>query len=157
MFKKIAAVQALENLQLMLWFVDGEVRLYDARASIASRPEFAVLEDESTFRDVRLAAEGYGISWGDELDVGCQEMYEASLPTDVVDHESARIIGGVVAARHEAGLSQAKLASAAGVKQPVVARLETRVNSPRLDTLLKVLAPLGKTIRIVDLFDEYKS
>lgn len=79
---------------------------------------------------------------------------------DVVKAESDRVIGEVVAARHESGLSQAKLAAAAGVKQPVVARLETRVNSPRLDTLLKVLTPLGKTLQVTDLVppedsDEY--
>ena len=156
MFRKIAAVQALDGLQIMLWFADGEVRLFDVNPLIASRTEFSALADEAAFRDVKLTAEGYGVSWGDELDLGCQEMYEASKPADVVDHESARVIGGVVKARHDAGLSQAKLAAAAGVKQPVVARLETRVNSPRLDTLLKVLTPLGKTIRIVDLADEYK-
>ena len=63
------------------------------------------------------------------------------------------MIGEVVRARHDASLSQARLAAAAGVKQPVVARLETGVNSPRLDTLLKVLTPMGKTLQVVDMRD----
>lgn len=70
---------------------------------------------------------------------------------NIVESEGWRVITEVVNARHESGLSQAKLASAAGVKQPVVARLETGVNSPRLDTLLKVLTPMGKTLEVVDI------
>ena len=38
-----------------------------------------------------------------------------------------------------------------GVKQPVIARMENGTSSPQLDTVLKVLAPLGKTLYIGDL------
>ena len=38
-----------------------------------------------------------------------------------------------------------------GVKQPIIARMEKGYTSPQLDTLLKVLAPLGKTLAIVPL------
>lgn len=38
-----------------------------------------------------------------------------------------------------------------GVKQPVIARMETGKTSPQLDTVLKVLASLGKTLAIVPL------
>ncbi len=154
MFKKIAAVQPLGGTELIVWFVDGEARLFDVRELVDTQDEFAPLGDEDFFRRVTLAAEGYGVSWGEDLDVGCKEIYEDGRSVDVVESESARVIADVVNARHASGISQAKLAAAAGVKQPVVARLETRVNSPRLDTLLKVLTPLGKTIRIVDLADE---
>ena len=54
-------------------------------------------------------------------------------------------------ARHELGLSQRKLEELSGVKQPVIARMENGTNSPQLDTVLKVLAPLGKTLYIGDL------
>jgi predicted transcriptional regulator len=40
-----------------------------------------------------------------------------------------------------------------GVKQPVIARLEHGTTDPQLSTLLKVLAPLGKTLAIVPLQD----
>ncbi len=153
MFKKIAAVQPFAGHDLIVWFADGEARLFDAKLFIKKHNEFAALNDEKVFNTVQLAAEGYGVSWGNDLDISCKEVHDASKPIDVVGCESARVISEVVDARHEEGLSQAKLASAAGVKQPVVARLETRVNSPRLDTLLKVLTPLGKTIRIVELGD----
>ena len=40
------------------------------------------------------------------------------------------------------------------IKKPVIARMESGKTAPRLDTLLKLLAPLGKTLKIVDLADE---
>ena len=54
-------------------------------------------------------------------------------------------------ARHEKGLSQRKLEELSGVRQPVIARMENGTNSPQLDTVLKVLGALGKTLYIGDL------
>ena len=153
MFNKIAAVQPFGASEIIVWFADGETRLLDVQQLISTRDEFATLSDPKVFDAVQLAAEGYGISWGNDLDLGCKEVYEASRSVNVVKEESTRVISEVVEARHKTGLSQAKLAAAAGVKQPVVARLETHVNSPRLDTLLKILTPLGKTVKIVNLGD----
>lgn len=151
MFKKIAAVQPFAGTELVVWFADGEARLFDAKAFIQSNSDYKSLADEELFNTVTLAAEGYGVSWDNDLDLGCKEIYDASVKINVVDAEASRVITEVVNSRHAARLSQAKLASAAGVKQPVVARLETGVNSPRLDTLLKILTPLGKTLKVVEL------
>ena len=49
-------------------------------------------------------------------------------------------------ARNEQGLSQKKLEELSGVKQPIIARMEKGNTSSQLDTVLKVLAPLGKTL-----------
>jgi ribosome-binding protein aMBF1 (putative translation factor) len=54
-------------------------------------------------------------------------------------------------ARRERGISQKKLEELSGVKQPVIARMEKGYTSPQIDTVLKVLAPLGKTLYIGDL------
>ena len=54
-------------------------------------------------------------------------------------------------ARAERGISQKKLEALSGVRQPVIARMEKGNTSPQLDTVLKVLAPLGKTLYIGDL------
>ena len=54
-------------------------------------------------------------------------------------------------ARNKLGLSQKKLEELSGVKQPVIARLERGETNPQLSTIIKVLAPLGKTIAIVPL------
>ena len=61
------------------------------------------------------------------------------------------LIGELIKARQEKGISQKKLEELSGVKQPVIARMERGATSPQLDTILKVLAPLGKTLAIVPL------
>lgn len=61
------------------------------------------------------------------------------------------IIGELIAARNDKGISQKKLEEMSGVKQPVIARMETGKTSPQLDTVLKVLASLGKNLAIVPL------
>lgn len=61
------------------------------------------------------------------------------------------LIGELIKARQEQGISQKKLEELSGVKQPVIARMETGQTSPQLDTVLKLLAPLGKTLAIVPL------
>lgn len=61
------------------------------------------------------------------------------------------IIGELIKARQVQGLSQKKLEELSGVKQPIIARMEKGLTSPQIDTLLKVLAPLGKTLAVVPL------
>ena len=61
------------------------------------------------------------------------------------------IIRELIKAHQEKGISQKKLEELSGVKQPVIARMEKGSTSPQLDTILKVLAPLGKTLAVVPL------
>jgi len=64
------------------------------------------------------------------------------------------LIGKMIEAREEKGLSQRELAEISGVKQPAIARLESMKATPQIDTLFKVLHPLGYTIEIVPLNHE---
>lgn len=66
------------------------------------------------------------------------------------------LIGELIKARQEKGISQKKLEELSGVKQPIIARMERGNTDPQLDTILKVLAPLGKTLAIVPLEAENK-
>ena len=61
------------------------------------------------------------------------------------------LIGELIKARKDKGISQKKLEELSGVKQPVIARMENGTTSPQIDTLLKVLIPLGKTLAVVPL------
>lgn len=63
----------------------------------------------------------------------------------------AALITALVQARQEQGITQRQLEELSGVKQPQIARMERGDANPQLDTLLKVLAPLGKTLAIVPL------
>ncbi len=63
----------------------------------------------------------------------------------------ASLICKMVEARENKGLSQRELAELSGVKQPAIARMESLKSKPQIDTLLKVLVPLGYTLDIVPL------
>lgn len=61
------------------------------------------------------------------------------------------LIGEIIKARQEKGISQKKLEELSGVKQPIIARMEKGTTNPQLGTIIKVLAPLGKTLAVVPL------
>lgn len=61
------------------------------------------------------------------------------------------LIRTMVHIREEKGLTQSQLAEMCHVKQPVIARMESSVHSPQIDSLLKVLTPLGYTLQIVPI------
>lgn len=61
------------------------------------------------------------------------------------------LIGKMIQAREAKGLSQRDLAEISGVKQPAIARIESMKSIPQIDTLLKVLIPLGYTLEITPL------
>lgn len=86
-----------------------------------------------------------GRSWEDVR----TELY----PPEEIAESNLRValIGELIKARQEQGISQKRLEELSGVKQPVIARMEAGVTSPQIDTILKVLAPLGKTLAVVPL------
>ncbi len=59
------------------------------------------------------------------------------------------LIGKLIEAREAKGLTQEQLAEAAGLKQSAVARLERMKVTPQIDTLFKVLTPMGYKLTIV--------
>jgi len=61
------------------------------------------------------------------------------------------LLGEIINARQAGGLTQKELEAASGVKQPVIARMERGSTDPQLSTIIKILAPLGKTLAVVPL------
>lgn len=77
MFHKIHGVQTLSNHRLLVNFSEGVSKTYNLQRVIKVHPQFRVLvEDEQLFRAVRANIGGYGISWNDELDLSCDELWE---------------------------------------------------------------------------------
>ena len=72
-----------------------------------------------------------------------EEMAETDL--------KVALIGEILNARYEKGLTQKELEAASGIKQPVIARMERGTSDPQLTTMLRVLRPLGKTLIIAPL------
>jgi len=78
-----------------------------------------------------------------------QEIYTAEEIRE--SNLRVAIIGELIKARNEQGISQRELEQLSGVKQPIISRMEAGETSPQLDTVLRVLAPLGKTLYVGDL------
>lgn len=86
--------------------------------------------------------------------------FDDYMHDDVTPSEKAQIkfetdlIGKIVEAREAKGLSQRDLAKLSGVKQPAIARIESMKTTPQIDTLIKVLTPLGYTLSITPISQE---
>ena len=62
-----------------------------------------------------------------------------------------KLVHEILRTRREMNMTQKNIEAACGVKQPVIARMEKGLTSPQIDTVLKLLVPLGKTLAIVPL------
>lgn len=84
--------------------------------------------------------------WDDESDK------EHFTPEEIAESDlRVALITSLIQARKSQGLSQRELEAISGVKQPQIARMERGDSNPQLDTILKVLAAMGKTLAIVPL------
>lgn len=63
------------------------------------------------------------------------------------------ILREIVKNRKEHGMTQKELGESTGLAQAFVARIENFKSNPQLDTVLKLLHPLGKTLAVVPISD----
>lgn len=62
--------------------------------------------------------------------------------------EQTAIISAVIKTRTELGMSQRDLATICGIPQSSVARIESHTTTPKLDTLIKIMRPLGLKLTV---------
>ena len=75
---------------------------------------------------------------------------DSAARADVEEAERlAAIVGAMIEKRNELGLSQRELASMCGMPQSSVARIESYKTTPNLETLLKIMQPLGLSLAVV--------
>ena len=68
---------------------------------------------------------------------------------DIEEIESiAAIVGAVIEQRKAMGITQRELATLCGIPQSSVARIESYKTTPNLDTLLKIMRPLGLKLTV---------
>ena len=85
-------------------------------------------------------------NWDDirkRLNISPEQEAEIQLEVD--------IINATIEARKKNKLTQTELAEKTGLKQSVIARFEKNRNSPRIDTTIKMLLPMGYTLRVVPI------
>lgn len=86
------------------------------------------------------------LTWNDvkkELDFTPEELEEIRIEEEIIE--------ATIAARKKAQLTQRDLSRISGVKQPAIARLESNAISPQILTLIKLLYPMGYTLKVVPL------
>lgn len=107
----------------------------------------ALAEAQVALEDLKERGnEAIGGEWDDTFD---KELF---TPEEIVASDlRVALISELVKARNEKGITQRRLEELSGVRQPVIARIEKGNISPQIGTLIKMLAPLGKTIKIVPL------
>lgn len=92
MFHKVASVEPGADCSLNVLFLDGTRKEYDIRRLFDRYPMFRQLAtDKALFRQVKVDQGGYGVSWNDELDLSCDELYDHGRRTDsrTLKYESA--------------------------------------------------------------------
>jgi DNA-binding XRE family transcriptional regulator len=62
---------------------------------------------------------------------------------------ATELFGHLMAVRDQKGLSQRKWSELSGVAQKTISRLENGLDTPRLQTTLKLSAALGYTLKLV--------
>ena len=76
MFYKIKDVKPLEKYKLLVTFQNGEIKEYDVKPLF---DKWVVFKDliyiNGLFQQVKVDDGGYGISWNDDIDLSCDELY----------------------------------------------------------------------------------
>jgi ribosome-binding protein aMBF1 (putative translation factor) len=64
---------------------------------------------------------------------------------------AVELVSQIIERRLKLGLTQSELAQKTGIKQSAIARLENLGVIPRLDTMFKLIRPLGLKLNLTDM------
>ena len=77
MFHKVKKVIPLLDNKLLIYFQNGEIKHYDVTPLFNKwKPFNALKTNKNLFNSVKIETGGYGISWNDEIDLSCEELYQ---------------------------------------------------------------------------------
>ncbi len=83
MFHKVKGIKALDNFRLQVYFEDETVKVYDVTPLFDKWDVFQQLRnDKDLFCSVKVDTGGYGVSWNDDIDLSCNELWENGISTD---------------------------------------------------------------------------
>ena len=82
MFYKVREVSPRPNYDLLVSFMNGEKKLYAVAPLFHKWKPFEMLQStKGLFEQVKVDAGGYGISWNDDIDLSCNELYHNGTAT----------------------------------------------------------------------------
>lgn len=80
MFHKVKNVAPVSDFKLSVQFSEGVTKVYDVKPLFKKLPVFKQLENDlAEFACVTVDIGGYGIIWGDDLDLSCDELWENGI------------------------------------------------------------------------------
>ena len=74
----------------------------------------------------------------------------------IVSELEYKFVSDFISVRRDNDLTQQEMADKAHVIRETIARIENLITSPQINTLFKILEPLGYTIKIEKLEDDNK-
>jgi len=76
MFHKVKMVNPLPDYSLLVQFENEEKKQYNIKHLVNELEAFKVLMYiPGLFEQVKVDVGGYGISWNDDIDLACDELY----------------------------------------------------------------------------------
>ena len=75
MFHKIKSVIVLKDYKLLVVFSEGITKLYDVKHLFNKIEVFNKLKENGLFYECIVDVGGYGVSWNDEIDLSCDELF----------------------------------------------------------------------------------
>ena len=80
----------LEDAKMLVFFRSGEARKCDMRELCKEARFIPILRNAELFSSVRIQTDGYGITWGENLDVGADRLYRSGedVPLSIRDFQS---------------------------------------------------------------------
>lgn len=76
MFYRIKSIKPIDNYKLLVTFSNDEIKEYNVGVWFDKNYDFKVLTSTTgLFEQVKIDVGGYGISWNDDLDLFCKELY----------------------------------------------------------------------------------
>lgn len=67
------------------------------------------------------------------------------------------LIEAMIKARKKSNLTQRQLSEKSGIIQPSIAKIESLARSPQASTLIRLLYPMGYTLKVVPLDKDQKN
>lgn len=91
MFYKVKEVQPLPAFNLLICFDTGEYKQYNIAPLFDKWDIFRTLSSvKGLFEQVKVDAGGYGISWNDDIDLSCNELWENGTPLEAATVDQLR-------------------------------------------------------------------
>lgn len=88
MFHKVKKVMPLPGYKLAVLFEGGEQKEYDIKPLFGLWSAFQDLKNiDGLYRQVHVDTGGYGISWNEDIDLSCEELWDNGKP---MEDENAR-------------------------------------------------------------------